>query len=230
MNKAWKVVCCEPTRSVITKAYFSLKDKPITIPNKPFFDSCYQYKKSIDLEGLRDKKIIIYQGIFNYPERKMEELCESLNHLPSEFVLLLIGRSNQYKDMLEKKYKSERVFFVDFIPFPDYLSLTAKSYIGILNYNSIPGNMYQSLNTLYCAPNKIYEYAYYNLPVISNELLALSEVFSKHKFGIALEKFEPLEIASAILYIDQNYDSFSNEAAGFYNNFDLNVEIEKLIQ
>ena len=231
MKSASKIVCCEYNRSMITKSFFNLDITPQVIPNKPNFNNKDVPKLSKDIyEKIKDKKVILYQGVFNFPERKLDTLCEAIKLLPIEYIILLVGDSCEYKDLLESKYKSDKVIFIDFIPFPAYLSITSNAYIGYITYCSPENNIYQSLNTLYCAPNKIYEYAQCNLPIISNDLPAIRDVLNKYRFGEICDDSSPEEIANKILKIDKNYTKYSNQCSGFVDSFHLSDTLDKLLE
>ena len=45
--------------------------------------------------------------------------------------------------------------------------------IGVLSYFPRSGSIGRTLNPLYCAPNKIFEYSKYGIPMISNDVPAL---------------------------------------------------------
>ena len=69
----------------------------------------------------------------------------------------------------------------------------------------IPSN---TLNTLYCAPNKIFEYALCEIPSISNELPAMREIYRQFNIGKTVN-FTPVHLADAILEIDKNYKLYN---------------------
>ncbi|SEJ29147.1 hypothetical protein SAMN04488018_12213 [Myroides marinus] len=219
LQRAYKVVCCEYNRAHITKSYFSLKELPIIIPNKPIVKSV-EKKDISELEDLVDKKVILYQGIFNYPERKLDEFCLAMEYLPEDYVLCLMGGDNKYKAILKSKYSSDRIRFLNYVTPPMHLQITEMAYIGILVYNSGGNNISETLNTLYCAPNKIYEYSKFSIPMISNDVPALDFLFKKFKCG-EISCDEAQSIASKILEIDKFYSNYSKGSTLLYNSVDL---------
>jgi glycosyltransferase involved in cell wall biosynthesis len=230
MQNAWKVVCCEYNRAHLTKAFFNLPTLPVIIPNKPDFDLTDTYTVNDEvLQKLKNKKVILYQGIFNYPERKLEELCQSIDFLPSEYIVCLMGSDDQNKARLRMKYESERVLFLPYIPAPHHLHITKNAYIGFLTYFSEQGSVENALNTLYCAPNKIYEYASYKVPMLSNDVPALAYQFDTFNAGKTVPLFNPEEIASKILEIDENYEVMSEGAFKLFNSVDIQNLYAKLI-
>jgi len=226
LNNATRVICCEYNRAHITKAYFNLEVLPMIIPNKPYLDSSLSLVKNDYFEDLFErelvnKKIILYQGIFNYPERKMDSLCDSLEYLPNDFVICLMGEDNDYKLKLKEKYKNDkRIFFLPYIKAPNHLLITKRAYIGYLSYNSEANNISNSLNTLFCAPNKIFEYSKYSIPMLSNDIPALKFLFDSFHSGLVSNN-DSFSIAQAILDIDENYSDYSRGSDELFNSVDI---------
>lgn len=220
-----KVVCCEYNRAHITKAYFHLPKLPYVVPNKPFVDeSIYD---SIKWEkSWPGKKVILYQGIFNYPERKLDGLCEAVELLSDEYILVLMGGDNNYKNSLKRKYMTEKIVFLPFRPFPYYFEITQQAHIGVLCYYpddlSSISNM---LNVLYCAPNKIYEYSRYGIPMISNDIPALKQTFEHWQCGVVTDMLEPRKIVDALNMIEEDYHKYKSGAKRFYNSNNIQSDI-----
>lgn len=230
MQSAWKVVCCEYNRAHITKSFFDLPKIPLVIPNKPDFD--LQLLKELDANiasNFKNKKVILYQGIFNYPERRLDELCESVQYLPSEYIICIMGDGDINKARLKEKYESERVIFLPFISAPYHLEITKIAYVGFLTYFSKEGSIENSLNTLYCAPNKVFEYSCFGIPMLSNDVPSLAHIFDKYNCGKVADVFEPKELAKKILEIDEDYKSFQQGAVDFYNSVNVQELIKQLI-
>ncbi len=219
VQSAKTIVCCEYNRAHITKAYFGLKSLPIVIPNKPNFDIS---ESSVGTSPLFvNKKIILYQGIFDYPERRLNELCEAIKYLPQEYLICVMGPNGEHKSRLVKMYESERVHFLPFLAAPDHLSITKQAYIGFLSYFAIQGNVENVLNTMYCAPNKIYEYSKFDIPMIANDVPALNFLFDRFHAGKSVNNFTPKAIAQAILEIDKDYEAFSCGAKALFSSVDI---------
>ncbi len=228
---ASKVVCCEYNRAHITKSFFQLEDLPLVIPNKPNYDSISIDDSIADnyLSNYKDKKIILYQGVFNYPERKLDEFCETIPFLPDEYILVLMGTDNWYRRQLKNKYESERIVFLPYIVAPNHLSITKRAHIGILIYNGVGGQIENTLNTLYCAPNKIHEYSKYGIPMISNDIPGLTLVFDNYKMGHSIRDLNPLNIASIISIIEKDYENYSDKAMEYYETTNLEKKYSYLI-
>ncbi len=235
VQKAWKVVAVEYNRAHITKFLFNLKELPEIIPNKPKFEiSKYSLEGlSIDksiISKLADKKVILYQGIFNYPERRLEELCEAMAFLSDDYILCIMGPDDSNKERLKKKYISDKIIFIPFVTPPAHLKITRMAYIGFLSY--FPGSYEMSaiLNVLYCAPNKIFEYAAFDVPMLANDVPALERDFKEFNAGICVKDFTPEAIAEAIDRLSLNYDKYKEGANKLFNSVSLKDKIKNLIR
>lgn len=225
LESSYSTVACEETRGVITQGVFGLTKPSIIIPNKNIVDIDnvqFNSNSNIDafVEKIKDKKVILYQGIFNYPERQLEGLCRCITFLNENFVVVLVGGGeNFYK--LKSIYESDRVLFHDFIKFPDYLKITKASYIGFLSYYPNKSDIIQVLNVNFCAPNKIFEYGAYGLPMISNNVPSLRFIFDEYKCGKTTDVVDEMKIARCIKDIDENYKKYSNGSLKYFNSIDV---------
>ncbi len=226
-----KVVCCEYNRAQITKWLFSLKEVPVVLPNKPYWDDNTikdnDYTKEIAQKYL-NKKIILYQGLIDR-ERNLESFIEAVNTLNNEYVFFIMGNSSPYSNELKKSYESDRIVFLNFITPPIHLCITRMSYIGILSYTPNIEEIGTVLNVLYCAPNKIFEYSKFGKPMISNENPALKMQFSEYKAGISVDTNNSNAIVNAIKEISSNYNSYSKHSLELYDSVDVKEIIKPLI-
>jgi hypothetical protein len=128
MNSAYKVVCSEYNRAHITKAYFGLKELPIVIPNKPTINMNESVDSFENFLFDNSKKIILYQGIFNFPERRLDEFCQAIDYLSDDYLIVIVGPDCTYKNLLQLRYESRRVIFLPFISPPLHLHLTKRAF------------------------------------------------------------------------------------------------------
>lgn len=224
LQKAKKVICCEYNRAHLTKIFFNLPDLPVVFPNKMYIesnDSC-DANKVIEhyQKNLKGKKVIIYQGAF-MPERKLDLFCEAINLLPDEYVFVGMGGDSEEKDRLRKKYESDRCIFLPHIRPPYHMEITKLAYIGILSYIPLGKNLSQEINVLYCAPNKIFEYGRFGIPMISNDLPSLKLQFAEIKCGELINTDQSSEIVEVIKKIESDYSSYRENALKLYDSVDV---------
>lgn len=222
---AEKIIMPQYDRAVFYQINYGLEKRPFVLPNKPYFYLeenellVLEEKYKETLEKFKKHKVILYQGII-HPERDLTTFIKAIKSLGHEYLLVLVGKDQgmlaQYKEI------DPDIMHIPFIPAPDYLIYTMNSYIGILTYDS------RSLNCAYCAPNKIYEYAKYALPMIGNDIPGLVNTIKQQGFGEIVDENSENSICSAILRINSNYETYSRNARKFYDNTD-NVQTVKNI-
>lgn len=236
--KARKIVCCEYNRAHITKGLFQLKELPIILPNKmivkeedltvipsdirPIYDD-------IKLK-VKDKIVILYQGIFLDKERRLEEFCEAINNMGDNYVFIAMGRGSEMYEQLKNKYESEKIIFIPFIRPPYHLIITKLASIGVLSYFPRNGSVAQTINPIYCAPNKIFEYAKFGIPMISNDIPALRYTYLEYGCGECIGyPITASNIADTIQKISNNYNQYSDGAIKFFNSVNPEEIINDII-
>ena len=228
-KKAEAIVACEVTRAYIMKYWFGLKKLPYVMPNKPYElgttknaePSCDKTKQAIDV--IRGKKFIIFQGIFQKVDY-MKALATALSQMDSEYYIVLMGfdlyKTNAY-EKLKKIY--ERVIELSSLPAPLHLEVTSHAQIGLVFYDDF------SLNQAFCAPNKIYEYSGFGIPMIANKIPGLENTVGKFNAGKCVE-FESKQLMKAIKEIDDNYEQYSANSLSLYNAVDNESTINDIIR
>ncbi|MEG1433492.1 MULTISPECIES: glycosyltransferase family 1 protein [Eubacterium] len=229
-RSAWKVVVPEYNRAHILSAWWSLDKLPKILPNKPFDDQCRFQKCPDDIEKILEslqnekKKIILYQGILT-DERRLEEIamaCEELD----DYCFCIMGALDASCYTMYKKYKSVKL--IPFIKPPYHLKITEVAYMGILSYSPRNNPNSSILNAVYCAPNKIFEYAGAGLPMIGNELPGLEKPFNDFNIGICCQ-WDVKKIKEAIRYIEENHEIMRDNCLSFYKGIDLPSIVEGIL-
>lgn len=234
-RNAWKVVVPEINRAYIQKAWWHLSKTPYVLPNKPYMLN-YPLKNGKDenvQKYFRDnRKIILYLGFIG-PDRKLEEFAEAVQKLGTDkFALYIIGKiGNNYKEKFThflNKYN-----FVNYLGYynaPDHLAFVKKAYIGILPYyiNNNYTNL-SPLNALYCAPNKLFEYAGFSVPMVGTDVLGLRIPFEQYQIGVCAEKLSASHIASAILQVDRRHTEMVGNCKTFFDSVNLDNIVEKIL-
>ena len=230
------LIHCEYNRAMITNGLYGIKKEPIILPNKPYE---YKVQQSIavpdevsrSIERIKDKvknkKVILYQGIFNPYERRLDEFCEAMALLPEDFVFIAMGGGGGYFDEIKKKYESDRILFIPFIKPPYHLLITQLANYGILTYHPVSQNYVDVINPLYCAPNKIFEFGQYGIPMIANDVPGLKLIFDTYKCGKTVSDPQtPQKIAETILDMQAQYELMSRGSKAYYDSVNV-VEIVK---
>lgn len=223
VNNAKAIICCEYNRANIMRSWYNLEKTPYVIPNKPYQNNFNQIQENKDIiDKIKNKKIILYQGMIS-ADRDLVNLAKALKEINSNYWLVLMGRD--YNNSVSKiKSNYEKTIYLGYIPAPEHLLYTQYAYIGIANYD------YSCLNNVFCAPNKIYEYTGFRIPVLCNDIPGLYYTIGKSKAGVCIDFNNISEIKNGIEKIEKNYDEYSNNANKFYADIDINECYKKIIK
>lgn len=223
------VVACEKNRARIMKQWFKLNKLPYVMPNKPHYEIASTKSKEVEAfeRILQEKKVILYQGILD-PERPLDTLVKALNKTKDKYTFAIIG-ADAVKERGEAMLKQLKEIYPDVIyggyfPAPQHLYITEKAYIGVAFYD------YSSLNTLFCAPNKTFEYSKFNVPILGNDIPGLQCTVEKNGAGICVDMENPDEIAKAIDKISENYEEYQKGAERLYNSVDNLLTTKKILE
>lgn len=239
IRQASRIVCCEYNRAQITKGLLSLKKLPYVLPNKMYLSNeNWSLSLPIDIQQLIDsvkpklegKKVILYQGVFMDKERRLEEFCETVKTMSEDYVLIAMGKGSAYYNALKKKYDSDRIMFIPFIRPPYHLLITQMASIGVLSYIPDPTSFASVINPLYCAPNKIFEYARYGVPMIANDIPGLSYIFKLYECGEVINDLSDMnQIKQTIENLLRLYSKYSKGAISYYNAIDVKDIVQKIL-
>ena len=230
MQNAAAVVVPELCRANLFAYWYSLEQLPLVIPNIPLTESLQRRQKINDpcaekiMEEIGEKKILIYQGHITSGERSLNVVAEALNAIndPS-FVLLLMGREHDNTvSALQNIY--DKTYYIPFIPAPEHLQVTSHAYIGLLSYSRV------SMNNMFCAPNKLYEYSSFGIPMLGNDIPGLKYSIEGNSMGCCADYNDLQAVISGIRMIDENHSVYANNALAFYNSADLEGLMDELLK
>lgn len=219
VKNALKIIECEENRAFIHASWWSLKSVPTVIPNKPY-DHPRKKRISINnpatnnaIDSIRDKEFILYQGLIN-SERDISIIAEALESMDSNYYLVLMGKVRD-NEVAKLKQIYSKTIYLGYVPAPDHLLITSYAKYGIAFYDL------SSLNNVFCAPNKIYEYSGFGIPTIGNRVPGLINTLEKYDSGIIVDKNNKKDIINKIKKMDQNYEYYSRKSKLFYDSIDL---------
>lgn len=216
LRNASEVVVAEYNRACILRVWEGLKRTPTVLPNKP-----YAHPRTPNIDNpyvslLKDKKIILYQGYIQR-SRNIDTLCEACRDFPEYSVVIMGGGDKSYIDDLRSKYSN--VIHIPFVSPPNHLYITSNAYIGIVKYDFV------SLNAIFCAPNKTWEYTGFGIPVLAHNIPGLQDSIGRYDAGICCDMDNVDEIKKALALIDANYDKYAANATRFYDSIDIRDSI-----
>lgn len=228
-TKTTAIVCCEKNRSRYLMSKWKLDKLPYSISNKPYHVSYKKNEENIDtslkkiVKQLGEKKTVIYQSRHISYVQELMQLAKALKEINRDFVLVLIGEipSDEIKEKIRKIYKN--VIFAGAILAPMNLQLTSYGYIGVAVYQE------NVLNNMFCAPNKIYEYGAFGIPILCNDLPGLVETVGMKRAGVCVDWNSIDDIRRGIIEIDNQYEYYSKNALEMFEKEDNVQKMRKIL-
>lgn len=163
-------------------------------------------------QGTEPKHVAYYAGSIS-DQRCVVHLVQALAQLPPEVGLLLVGFRRREADPYERSVLEEiskqgvgdRVVCLDHLRHPDMLTYTMGADVGMMLYRP------DGPNTIYCAPNKLFEYAMCGVPVLCWEHPHLKDLVRGELEGECIEQITPEAISEAIGKVLARTDAGTSE-------------------
>ena len=227
IKNASAVIACEPTRADIMTMWWNLEKRPYVMPNKPYSlpdlngVGTIEESRKIILQ-LVQKKVFLYQGIIS-SDRNLALLADAFMKLNDEEIYLgLLG--NELTNSVDKlKEKYPRTIYFGYLPAPYHLEVTGNAFAGIAYYQG------SCMNNLFCAPNKIYEYAGLGVPIICNDIPGLRNTVGRYHAGECVNFENQKELIEAIKKIISNRGSYFRNSQELFNSVDNKETIQRLL-
>ncbi|EMF0086637.1 hypothetical protein PID88_002453 [Enterococcus hirae] len=228
-KNAYAVVVPEYNRAHILKTWWGLNKTPYILPNKQIYSEKIKSNNNLEeiLEDIYDRKLILYQGVFK-KERPLENFAKLSDKLPDDYLVCFMGPANSYIKSISRKYPKVKI--IPFINPPEHLLVTKRAHIGLLPYlpNFEKGQHYSILNSLYSAPNKLFEYAEFGIPMLGTKVPGIEVPLSMNNMGFS-SNLDIDSLLNAIDNIEKNYDIYSSNAKKFYDKTDLHSIVKEII-
>ena len=200
------VVCPEINRQWIIKIKTKSNALFLCVPNRPscLLLSAAEDRSDPDLKelfcnagGSEDcSRFIVYQGTM-MPGRALPGIISAFKQIDFKNTgLIMLGGENgeAYRANLQKLSSSDnRIVFLPRLPPPRHLEITRQCVGGILLYEPT------SLNNLYCAPNKIYEYASYGLDMLLPDFPGMACLNRQYHIGHLCDPLSESSIRNGLL-------------------------------
>lgn len=235
-QNAWKVVVPEENRAYIQKVGWNLENLPYVLPNKPYYLKSGEIKDDmipvIEEMKKEKRKKIIYLGVIS-ADRDLQSFAEAIERVKEDYCLYLFGkfRGDGVEEFKKLCNSYSSLKYMGFFNPPKHLEFLKYADIALVPYKpgEIEGNGFTILNALYCAPNKIYEYAGCSIPMIGTDVLGLKEPFEKYNIGVCCKNLKPETIIESIKYVDANHDQMVINAKAFYDSVDLDYIVNSIV-
>ena len=222
---AKKVFGPEETRAHIFRAWYRLKETPVVLPNKPYY---HPRQKGLPISNIQaakafakiptQSKIVFYQGGISN-RRDLKPIATAIKELGAPWALAVqcpIVDNEYYRDFFE----NYEFYHIPYVPAPLHLEITSNIDFGLVTYSHV------SLNNEFCAPNKIWEYSGFGLPIIANDVWGLKNTVERFHAGLSLNLDQSSidELKEALIHLDENQAIYASNATKLYesiNNGDI---------
>lgn len=230
---AEKVIVPEYCRGQMFKVWWKLKSNPVVLPNKPVdlgnaasnldIDQLMENYALDKQSKLRDNsKIILYQGHIN-KDRDVTTITKALQKINNKnYKLVLLGKDHN-ETVKELKNIYSEVIHINFIEPPFHLQITKQADLGIATYDD------SCLNNIFCAPNKIYEYTKFGVPVLCRDIPGLRYTIGAAKAGVCTDTNDCIQIEQAIRKIFNEHELYSKNAKLYHDSIDMQKIMEQIL-
>lgn len=228
------LVQCEPNRAEIFAGLYGLGRVPFVIPNCPYPHpgkrnlSILDSKLAAIVSKWNDRMVILYQGSVAADRVGLIALLERVcDEFPSAVVAVMPSYSDgNYGALLSKP----NFQLLPTVQAPHHLEVTSYATIGIATYrrNSSSG-AYSPLNVVYCAPNKVYEYAGFGIPMLCNDMPGVKYIFDKCQNGLCYKDGDFDDAIKKIHVLLDNYDKYKRGALDLFGSVDVKQLVRKVL-
>jgi hypothetical protein len=225
---AQAVVVPEACRAAVYRVWYGLTRTPFVLPNKPEGHPCtrdLQVRDPAAAEALAavgsGGKMILYQGGVG-PARDIRPVAAAVRDLGPPWRLVVMG-PDAGGFMHELRAIAPDLVYVPPVVAPAHLEVTSHAHVGVITYS------FDQLNHVFCAPNKIWEYAGFGVPMLCEDLPALRFSVDVRAAGRCVD-FQDLDaVKSALLEIDADYASFSRSARQLFESVDTRQILSQVL-
>jgi len=142
-----------------------------------------------------NRKLLIMQGTGINPDRGYEEAVLAMEHLSTDYLLVIIGSGtiwDKLQALVKGKKLEDRVMMIGKVE-PEILrGYTRQAHLG-LSFDKP-----DCLNYRFSLPNKIFDYIYAGLPILSSDLPEIKKILTRFDVGTCIREVTPTEIARCI--------------------------------
>ncbi len=233
-RQSWKTVTVEENRAYIQKVWWNLPRTPYVLPNKPYSidygEISDEVQEAITKMKNDKRKIVLYLGGI-YPDRNFEDYAKAISKKEG-YTLYIVGKafSQSAKELLDNLQKLYPVEYLGAFDPPQHLALVQYAYIGLLPYKPVMSGGLSELNALYCAPNKIFEYSGYGVPMIGSDVIGLKLPFEKWEIGCCCDDNSEVSIQKALDEVDNRHHEMSSNCIKFFESVDLKNIVKNILE
>lgn len=214
LRHARRVAVPEGTRAEIVRSWFKLSRRPDVIPNVQI-GYCYGLRQFIGDSEIREtitrvaatRHIALYQGMI-CRDRDLSGIGRAVSKRPDRWALVLMGKDFGHLEDVRRANAS--AIHIPYIEPPGHMAVTSWATVGLLTYNTA------SLNNAHCAPNKVYEYGGFGLPMLANEAPGLRRAVEEAGAGVCCDTSDPNAVMTTLELLLAQRSRFATNSQALY--------------
>ena len=227
---------CAPISDYLKKQYGI--DQPIIIYNAPIHPNSYKGHRdwgrlpdncNVRKEAKLSKDDFLLVSVGNATvNRGLENVIEALTDLPRDINLAIVGRvTSQFRELLDSLVEQyglkERVHFIQPVNPTVVVDFISSADVGIISL--IPA----TLSYNYALPNKLFECAFADLPIIASDTQEVKRKMIDYKLGEVYASGNIIELRAAIAKI-YNASKLSENQKHIHERFIQDHNFEKSVE
>lgn len=184
VRRADVVIAANKERAALMQLHYQLREEPVVVKNvppRPVEAPLPVGFTSTPTPGTTRAVRLVYQGDVAL-ERGLGDFVETVIALGPPYELLIIGGGPDalaVASMADDPRAGNRVRLLGRVPAADLPALMRGCDLGVVCYPQ------RGWNNIYCAPNKLFEYAQAGVPMVATPNPVLEAAFANYGIGIA---------------------------------------------
>jgi len=177
------VITANEERAALMRAHYRLPSLPLPIRNIP--PLAVRPSTSAPAASLPRRSAgvvrLVYQGDIAL-NRRVGEFVRAVAELGPAYEMVLLGSGpdvDELRALIDRLDVGDRVWLPGRVPADELPALLRQCDLGVVSYPAT------GLNNVYCAPNKLYEYAQAGLPMVALPNPVLDRAFAAHGVGVS---------------------------------------------
>lgn len=228
------IIECEYNRAHILAAEYGLERLPFIMPNKPYAHPRIRNLPITNptiaeiISGWEGREVYLYQGTVQGDRGCLLDLLEFLCCQRPNAVIAVMGNKTDITRRLAAKY--DNFCMVPFVSPPYHLEITSHATVGLACYHGGAIWGLSPLNSVYCAPNKIFEYSGFGIPMLCNDIPGLRYSVGNARAAICLNDITDDSVKAAIQELSHNYEIYSKRASDFFESIDIVSDVKRILE
>jgi len=189
------VIAANDDRSRLMCEHYGLRTQPLVVRNIPPVPKENPQRGTSILKRSAGESLCVYQGHISL-KRGLARLLTAMPFIPKNIRLIIVGGGPDEELVRQEVSRlglEGRVTIFGRVSRDELHEILQDCDIGLLMYP------YEGLNNIYCAPNKIFEYAQAGLPIVATDQPPIAEMLRTYQIGETFGRYDdPAKLAARV--------------------------------